>query len=74
MGNAIEIKFNSRLYSRGSINTSIGVYADIADCRVRKCKDGFIVALRNFDETLVDKLGDEFANYVLFVEGAARSW
>jgi hypothetical protein len=74
MENAIEIKFNNRLYSLGSVRTGIADYRDVADFRVKRDRKNILVTMHNFDASLSDTLADEFANYVLFIEGNARSW
>jgi len=69
MNNRIRVDFNGKFYSARAVKRSAYDYKGVADTEVKIGKRNIVVFLYNFDEGLSEKIGDEFANYVLFIEG-----
>lgn len=63
--NQVQLRFNSKLYVRKSIQEALEAYEGYAEGTIAKDGLYYLVTLTILDEETRDVLADEFANYVL---------
>jgi len=61
----MEIRFNKSLYSRAALESAIVDYQGLAVFVLREDENYFVVNLQDIDNEVVERIEDEFANYVL---------
>lgn len=61
----MEIRFNKNLYKRDALEGAIADYKGLALFDLREDENYFVVNLHDIDNEVVEKIEDEFANYVL---------
>ncbi|MFA6988444.1 MAG: HxsD-like protein [Candidatus Gastranaerophilaceae bacterium] len=62
-----KIKFNKKIYSKTAINLTIGIFAHLADFKIKSDGLYFIVNIKPDKKTDIRILIDEFANYCLYL-------
>ncbi len=63
----MKIKFHKNLYSYSAIKDAILQFKNVAEFKVSKKENYFIVSLDKDLSALEDNIVDEFVNYVLFL-------
>ncbi|MDD5347323.1 MAG: HxsD-like protein [Candidatus Omnitrophica bacterium] len=72
MEKTIRISFNRDFISLAAIKKGVRDFRRACDCAVSRGGKRLGVALYNFDDEKAETLGDEFSNYVLFIETTRR--